>query len=522
MNIIVIVSDTMRWDHLGCYGNKWIKTPNIDGLARESVVFDRAYAASFPTVPNRKDVFTGRYTFTYTGWSPLEKDAVVFAPLVRQAGYVTMLVVDTPHIMRDGFYFDRGFDGWLWIRGQEGERYSTDPVEVRFPCAPEKLRNPQRTVVQYMRNTSQWRGEADHFCAQTMTAAANWLERNHTHEKFLLYVDTFDPHEPWDPPKWYVDLYDPGYEGEEVYYPVYGRWKDFMTEAELRHARALYAGEVTLVDRWIGVLLRRVEELGLMENTAIIFTTDHGFYHGEHGLIGKSIITPKVSGQAALYEEVAHIPLMIRLPDSKGGERCQALVQSPDLMPTILELAGARIPETVQGRSMLPLVRGEKPSWREIAVTSPSIVGGPVSGQRITVTSDEWALIYPGQIGEALKARPPGPRVRARLGEAPTVERLQEFLGKIEPELFHLSKDPRQTRNLFGERKDIAEELHSRLVRFLEGLGPRRASCASGGGWSNRRPGPTGTKSLLYGAGPYGGARRRGDVSVHLCGVCPR
>jgi len=470
MNIVFIMSDTFRWDHLGVYGNSWISTPNLDSLARDSVVFDRAYAASFPTVPNRKDVFTGRFTFAYTDWSPLEGEETVLAEVLRQAGYVTMLINDTPHILKNGYYFDRGFSGWLWIRGQENDRFRTDPVEIKFPCDPDKLRNPYTTVTQYLRNVSNRQSESDYFVAQTMTEAAKWLERNRKHEKFFLYVDTFDPHEPWDPPRWYVDLYDPGYRGEEVFYPLYGPC-DYMTDAELKHAQALYAGEVTLVDRWVGKLLKKVKDLGLWENTAIIFTTDHGFYIGEHGLTGKSLITQSGEhGLAPLYEEVAHIPLMIRLPDMDGGRRCQAFVQPPDLMPTILELADAEIPERVQGKSLVPLLRGKKLAWRDFAVTSPSIIHGPIAGQRITVTTNEWSLIHCGQVDEALKELPSNRKLKIVDG----IERLQRILGgKPEHELYDLRRDSKQEDNVFDEQRETAETLSSKLVNFLESLGTR-------------------------------------------------
>ena len=468
MNIILIVSDTFRRDHLGCYGNDWIHTSNIDKLAEESAVFDRVYAASFPTVPHRRDLVTGRYTFTYSDWSPLPRDEVVMADLLREAGYVTMLIADTPHILKDGYHFDRGFDGWIWIRGQENDRYSTDPVDYEFPCNPEKLRSPYSTVKQYLRNISQRRFESDYFVAKTMTEAARWLERNRKHERFFLHVDTFDPHEPWDPPKWYVDLYDPGYEGEEVTYPVYGPC-DYLTPEELKHVRALYAGEATMVDHWIGYLLGRVKALGLWGNTAIIFTTDHGFYHGEHRLIGKSIISQSTHGLAPLYSEASHIPLMIRIPGIKPG-RYDALVQPPDLMPTILETAGAKKPDTVQGRSLLPLIEGENPPWRDFAVSSPSIIHGPVAGQRISVITKEWFLIYCGQIDDALRELPAERKIKIVDG----LGRLQKIMGeKPKNELYHLPKDPRQLHDVFREHTDVAEQLHQKLVKFLESVGTK-------------------------------------------------
>ncbi len=469
MNIILIMSDTFRRDHIGCYGNNWIRTPNIDNLAKESVVFDKAYTASFPTVPNRRDLVTGRFTFTYSDWSPLPREEVVLADILKEAGYVTMLIDDTPHILKDGYHFDRGFDGWIWIRGQENDRYSTDPIDYSFPCDPNKLRSPEVTVKQYLRNVSQRRYESDYFVAQTMTEAAKWLERNRKHEKFFLYVDTFDPHEPWDPPGWYVHLYDPDYQGEEVTYPVYGPC-DYLSPAELRHVRALYAGEVTMVDHWLGLLLKRVRDLGLWDDTAIIFTTDHGFYHGEHDLIGKSIITPLVHGLAPLYGEVTHIPLMVRVPGIEPA-RCEALVQPPDLMPTILDLAGSRTPETVQGRSLLPLIRGgENPTWRDFAVASPSIIHGPVAGQRISVITEDWYLIYCGQIEDALRELPAERKIRIVDG----FERLQKIVGKRpKNELYYLPDDRKQAHDVFEENMEVAKEIHAKLVAFLESIGTK-------------------------------------------------
>jgi len=469
VNVILIISDTLRYDYLGCYGNKRISTPNLDAFAKEATVFERAYAASFPTVPHRHDIYTGRYTFTYADWGPLPKDEMILPQMLRQAGCVTQLIADTPHALAHGFNYDRGFDGWLWIRGQEGDAYMTSPKKVKMPCNPSKLRYGESVVTQYLRNVSLRRFESDYFVAQTMTAAAKWLELNYDqHEKFFLYVDTFDPHEPWDPPKYYVDMYEPGYEGEEVTYPDY-RPCDYLTPEELRHCRALYAGEVTMVDRWIGILLQKIEDLGLYENTAVIFTSDHGFYLGDHSYMGKLVMTPKALGYVPLYEEIIRVPLMIRVPDVRGGKCCRALVQPPDLTPIILELAEAKNPPLMQGRSLLPFINGEDVAWRDIAVTSPSIISGgwlsrPASGQRITVTTNGWALMYAGQVEDMLRDNP---------GRRMNLENLEKMVGKVGNELYDLSKDPMQKNNIYDERKDIAEELHSKLVTFLEEIGTK-------------------------------------------------
>ncbi|MGC9320095.1 MAG: sulfatase, partial [Armatimonadota bacterium] len=370
MNVIVIVTDTMRRDHLGCYGNERVQTPNLDRLAAQSYIFENAYAASFPTVPNRMDIMTGRFTFIEAGWQPLPRDATVLAEVLGAAGYTTMMIADTPHILANGYGYDRGFAGWEWIRGQENDRWRTAPADPPLPASPDKLRNPP-TVKQHLRNTWHRSGEEDCFCARTMQAACEWLEENAGRD-FLLYVDTFDPHEPWDAPQQYVDLYDPGYAGERVTYPVYGK-ADYMSERELEHMRALYAAEVTLVDAWVGRLVERVEELGLADDTAIIYTTDHGFFHGEHGLTGKSFIWQGGSADMPLYSEVARLPLLIRLPEGERGRRLQCFAQPPDIMPTILELLGAEAPESVQGTSLVPVMQGGRDHTRTLAVSTPSL-----------------------------------------------------------------------------------------------------------------------------------------------------
>ena len=446
MNIILIVSDTLRRDHLGCYGNPWISTPYLDRFAQRCVVFDRAYTGSFPTIPNRTDVMTGRYCFTYTDWAPLPRDIPVLADCLRRAGLLTYMIVDTPHLIRDGFYFDRGFDGWQWNRGQENDRYFTSPQEVTLPCSPEKLRETTRTVTQYLRNTSLRRHEEDYFAPMTMRAAEHWLERNYRQQPFFLYVDTFDPHEPWDPPQYYTDRYDPGYQGEEVTYPIYGP-ADYLTKAELRHMRALYAGEVTMVDRAVGRLLQKIEDLGLLGDTLVIFTTDHGFYLGEHNLTGKVVM---------LYEEVSHIPLLVHRPGGAGARRCPSLVQPADLMPTLLEVAGASDPGTMHGHSLAPLLAGEDRELRPVAVSSWAIIHQPLAGRArsgdpytwfreawrfkpSTVTDGEWALIC-------------GAR-------------------DVRPELYHLPSDPGQEHNVLSRHRAQAERLQQGYLALLEAVG---------------------------------------------------
>jgi arylsulfatase A-like enzyme len=464
MNFVIIVSDTFRRDHLGCYGNPWISTPHLDRLARQSVVFDQARVASFPTVPNRHDLMTGRFTFTYAEWQPLPPDEPTLAQVLSAHGYNTMYVGDTPHPVRDGYNYQRGFRAWEWIRGQENDNYRTHPANPPLPCDPRKLRSPHRSVQQYLRNVHERRYEEEYFVAQTMRRAGHWLEENYREKPFLLYVDTFDPHEPWDPPPWYTEMYDPGYEGDEVYYPLYGP-ADYLTGGELKHMRAMYAGECTLVDRWVGMLLHKVDDLGLGDDTLVLFTTDHGFYLGEHNLTGKSILLEDagIHAQCPLYAEVSRVPLMVRPPRSFMGVRSQALVQAPDIMPTILELAGAEPPEGMNGISFAGILRGEESKLREVAVSSASIMH-PGAAVPATVTDGEWTLITWGQVDENAKLTTKA---------VDHIERQHALLDMFtyQPELYRDTEDPNHTRNVISAHRAEADRLHAAYIWFLLGIG---------------------------------------------------
>jgi len=467
MNVILIISDTFRRDNLGCYGGDKVHTPHIDKFAEKSFIFDSAYCMSFPTVPNRNDILTGRCTFTYKPWAPIDRNEVTLPAVLNKAGAVTSLVVDTPHPFTPGFNYQRDFQAWEVIRGQENDRWKTSLREVTFPCAPEKLRNPHGTVVQYLRNVANRKMEADYFVARTMQTASDWLEENYKHP-FFLYIDTFDPHEPWDPPKYYVDLYDAGYEGEEVIYPRYDKC-DYLTESELKHCKALYDGEVTLVDRWVGLLLDRVKSLGLLKNTMVIFTTDHGFYIGEHGYTGKSLITQQYHQALPLYPTVSAIPLLIYLPGVEKKIHIGALAQSVDMMPTILDFMGVDIPGTVQGLSLMPIMKGQKEDLREIAISSPTIsatnIQIPQPTNRSSITDKEWMLIYGSQVDKVNE-----PEVTEMVDSMKRQMRILEKMP-ILPELYHLPSDPNCAKNVINEHFDEAKRLHKAFVEFLESAG---------------------------------------------------
>lgn len=453
MNFIVIVSDTFRRDHLGCYGNKWISTSHIDEFSSKALVFERAYSGSFPTVPHRRDLLTGRFTASYTGWAPLGSDEVVLPDILGKHGYLSMMVCDCPHIMENGYNYDRGFTAFEWIRGQESDRWKTSPETPRDPCDPAKIRNADRIRQRHRRNVAHWRKESDRFVAQTMNTASEWLEQNYKRNNFFLYVDTFDPHEPWDAPQWYVDKYDPNYTGEVVDYPHYA-YTDYLSKAELKHCRALYAAEVTLVDRWIGRLLEKIEDLGLSQNTMVLFTTDHGFLHGEHGIIGKALIDQDRFSYVPLYEEINHIPLIIFMPGTSAG-RTSSMVQPMDIMPTILDLAGSPIPATVHGKSFAKVILGKEQKHRDFAVSAPCLKG---AGVPATVVKNNYtAILYSKEKEKALVDK-----------AVDGYEKKQMKDHQTRDLLFDLSISPTQEISIAKEHPKLLAELRNDLVAFLK------------------------------------------------------
>ena len=445
MNVIWIVADTFRQDHLGAYGKTSILTPSLDALAARSVRFDRHYAAGFPTMPTRADHATGRWTLSFMGWEPLPDGTVTLAEMLAESGFHTAAAVDTPFYIRGGMNYDRGFQTFFFQPGQEGS-----PTRVQ-----QKGHHESRDVV------AAWRHESDRNVAQTVTMAMQWLQL-HYKEDFFLYVDTWDPHEPWDAPAYYTEQYLPGYDGEVVQ-PIYGHWQDVpgFSEEKVRKAHATYCGEITMVDTWIGYLLRMVENMGLMEQTAIIFTSDHGFYFGEHGgLFGKMTFGKRPDGNlyqhgdpdaiwdfSPLCEELTLIPLLVYVPGVSPGAH-GGLTSAVDVMPTVLDITGQEAPDWVDGESLLPRVKDPSLPGREYTVTTIPFAnpGDPVRSvdnirRRLgrapmtTVTTDEWSLLYSPEEG--------GSR------------------------LYHLPTDPRQESDVISGQPDVARDIHQLLVRFM-------------------------------------------------------
>ncbi|MCA1688073.1 MAG: sulfatase [Actinobacteria bacterium] len=371
-NVVVVILDSLRKDHVGAYGNDWIKTPNLDALARESLRFSRAYPESLPTICARRAIHTGMRTWPFRdweqykgvdvvvwGWQPIPEGQTTLAEILKENGYETLFVTDNLHQYKPSMNFQQGFDVFDFIRGQTTDSYRpkwTDPREkVRQALVKGQGFDVKGQMRRYFANTAYRKTEEDWFSPRVFTGAMELLEAASEGGPFFLVVDNYDPHQPWDPPEEYVSLYDDPYDGLEPYMPV-GQSSN-LTDRQLERMKALYAAEVTMVDTWLGNFLEKMDTLGLSENTLLLLISDHGVAHGEHGITGKP--------PYALWPEVTDIPFFIRHPDGKGaGEASDHYASTHDVAPTILGFLGIESPQPMDGQDLTVLLDGEEPDPR--------------------------------------------------------------------------------------------------------------------------------------------------------------
>ena len=384
MNCILVVLDTMRPDHIRAYGNDWIQTPNLDSFAAQGVLFTRAYPESLPTLPFRRGLYTGARVFPFAdhkaykgdfagapGWGPMREERHTISEVLSASGYRTALISDVYHQFKPSKNFHRGFHQWTFIRGQESDPYLSGPppppelIEAHMPEAdcdrPLEQRHGYGLLRQYLTNVARRRCEEDFFAPQVFRAAAAWLEQNRDAQRLFLTVESFDPHEPWDPPDYYRRLYDSS--GDEVRNVGLSRYggASSLTPAELKRLRANYAGEVTMVDRWFGFFMETVGRLRLAESTVIAVVSDHGHCLGERGLISKQ--------GHPMSREIADLVLLMRAPGVEP-RRSDALLMSHDIPVTLLHMLGLEPPETMTGLDFSPVLRGESDSHRDHTTTA--------------------------------------------------------------------------------------------------------------------------------------------------------
>lgn len=328
-NVLLIAVDTLRADHLGCYGYHRATSPRIDAFAKEGAVFDRFFCAGLPTHPSFTTLYTGQHPVTHgvvahVGRNDLDRDAPCLPRTFLQNGYVTCAV---DNLLQHRTWFGRGYEFYI------------DPSQ-------------RKTLA------------LDVDCEELNARAIPWLRQNKD-DPFFLFIHYWDPHWPLRPPARYRDLFYEGNPFDPNNHSLDGWWKNSLgalaRETWLRYeegavtdagyVEALYDQEIRHLDDGIHELLSTLDELGLTDDTLVVFLGDHGESFTEHGIYVE---------HRGLYESTLHVPLIARWPGHiPAGQRLSPMAQHQDVAPTILEAAGIEIPEDMTGESVWPLLSGQ-------------------------------------------------------------------------------------------------------------------------------------------------------------------
>jgi arylsulfatase A-like enzyme len=362
-NLVVVLLDSLNRHLLEAYGHEGFATPNITRFARESLRFTRHHVGSLPCIPARHDILVGALDFPWRPWGSIEIWEDNIARALREQGVTTMLVSDHPHLFEaGGENYHTDFNAWQYSRGHESDPWRTtpDPTWIGTPALPAERGELHHA---YDLSRTYFRAEEDFPGPKTMSAAAEWIRTSASaHDRFFLFVDEFDPHEPFDTPLPYARMYNDDWDGPLSIWPPYlvnaiesGR----LDARKARHIRANYGSKLTMIDRWFGRLVEAIDQQGLAESTGIILCTDHGHYLGEHDIFGKPA--------APVFSELGRIPLLVRWPGQEPRD-IDALTTSVDLHATIADVFAATVDHPTHGRSLLPLFEGIVPSVREVAL----------------------------------------------------------------------------------------------------------------------------------------------------------
>jgi len=419
-SVVFIILDSFRQDHMSFYSpGSLCPTPSLDALAREGVAFDNCYPEGLPTIPVRTCWLTGERTLAHRPWQPLTPEDRTLSEILSDEGYLTACFTDCYHYFKPNMNLHRGFRVWEWIRGQEYDAYRSGPLtRLRLDDYCQDTFTPQwrHLVETALQNVEEFATAEDHYCARLMRSAIRWTEANAAWKRpMLLWVDSFDPHEPWTPPHEF-DLYtDPNYRGKKCVLPPGGPASKHFTAEEIAYIRGLYAGECAYVDHYVGWFLGRLKELGLYDEALIILIADHGHPLADHGKFLK--------GGDRMYSELLKVPFIIRFPGGKySGRRLDALTSFHDVLPTLLEAIGmGNNLDALPGKSLMPLIRGEVSAVRE------AVISGYYGAPDRCIRDKVWSYIR----------RPEG-----------------------EPdELYNLMDDPKETINLIDKHPQEAQRL---------------------------------------------------------------
>jgi arylsulfatase A-like enzyme len=398
-SLVMIIIDSLRQDHVGAYGNDWIKTPHLDAFAKDSMVFTRCYAESLPTLQFRRSIHTGNRVYPFSdfnpspkvdpgpapGWGNIPDEEDTIAEVLKDQGYWTAMVSDVVHALKATRNYHRGFDSFLFVRGNESDRYNfAQPVPDSMidKHLNDKVKDHEyvkKFLTIYLRNAMERRSEEDFQAAKVFREAAKWLGNHYDAERIFLNIDSFDPHEPWDPPVYYRRMYSQDEGVADLIASPYCPWKDAMSERELKRIQANYAGKVTMTDRWFGHFMETMGNCGRLDDTVVVVMSDHGHCLGydpkDKGFISKH--------GHAMTRAVADLVMMIRHPSGEGaGQVCDKLMYNIDITRTLFDLIGVEPAQDMDGVNVWPTVMSGEGEIRDHITMA--------WGSNITVIKDKW------------------------------------------------------------------------------------------------------------------------------------
>ncbi len=376
-NIVLIMTDQHRFDFLGCYNNKHIKTPNIDWIAQNGTVFTSAYSQSPSCVPARACLMTGK-----TPWNAgilgmgkgqygvgVNFENTLPAELAK-AGYYTK------GIGKMHFYPQRSLLGFHSTVLDESGRVEDENFVSDYMQWFNEQKTGDYSPVDHGVHWNSWMSrpwhlpEYMHPTVWTANEAVKFLQTKDPSMPFFLKVSFARPHSPYDPPDYYFNMYSDS-EVPEAKVADWAKvhdvkedaaefdaWRGEQKSSDVMLARKAYSGQISHIDNQIGRILIKLKSIDELDNTMFIFTSDHGDMLGDHNLWRKTYA----------YEGSAHIPLIIKLPKNYCGNTASNTdkpVTLCDIMPTILDFVNVETPSSVDGKSLLPHVTGEKVEWRK-------------------------------------------------------------------------------------------------------------------------------------------------------------
>ncbi len=450
-NILFIMTDQHRGDCIGCDGNSIIKTPNLDRIAAEGVHFSSAYSCTPTCTPARSAILTGLSPWHHgmLGYGRVAYRYSVELPrAIREAGYQTIgigkmhwfpqrhshgfhktILDESSRVQTEGFESD--YRAWFRKHAPKGMEYNVTGIgwndyRARIYVPPEEL------------HPTYW----------TAQVAIDYINSYNKSEPFFMKVSFARPHSPYDPPKRFMEAYCE----DEMPSPYIGDWADKYVPAQpekynlwhgdlgieqVRRSRRGYYGSVSFIDEQIGRILQTLEKKRFIDNTLILFTTDHGDMTGDHHLWRKSYA----------YESSARIPFIVRPPMNmqvKRGLTMNHLVELRDILPTFLDAADCPIPKHLDGKSILSLIRGKSDNWREVIDLEHDVCYNP-SNHWNALTDGHYKYIYHASNGE---------------------EQLLDL--KEDPgELHNLAREPKNRNKVHEWRDRMIEHLAERGEPFI-------------------------------------------------------